>query len=51
VLGLRAYRQPEKLFNASGLNLPLTGVPVRLNQRLATDPCWPSLIASCDAFG
>jgi hypothetical protein len=44
VLGLRAYRQPEKLFNASGLNLPLTDVPVRLNQRLAFDPCLPSLI-------
>jgi len=51
VLGLRAYRQPEKLFNASGLNLPLTDVPIRLNQRLAADPCSPSLMTSFDAFG
>jgi len=51
LLGLRAYRQPEKLFNASGLNLPLTDVPIRLNQRLAADPCSPSLMTSFDAFG
>ena len=53
LLGLRAHRHPDKLVQRfETLSWPLTWSLVRLAQRLAIDPCWPSLYCSpCGVVG
>jgi hypothetical protein len=43
-LGSGLTANGKNLFNASGLYIAFDFLPVLLDQRLAIDPCWPSLL-------